>query len=90
MKASLRIIDMQLDDPAKSFEPAGRMASAIIDVTEEKGGCLPQDLGDKGFTPDEIANYWPMAKALATVELKLMRDMPSRSATDLKSCSGRK
>ena len=48
-----------------------RMAAAIIAVSRTQGACLPQDLTDRGFTSDEISQCWPMAKALAAVELKL-------------------
>jgi hypothetical protein len=56
----------------KKFELAGRIAAAIIHITQAQGGCLPQDLNAHDFTPDEIASHWHMARALAVVELKLM------------------
>ena len=70
----VRVVDLITSDEDKKFEPAGRMAEAIIQITKEQGGCLPQDLNGKGFTPDEVAQYWHMAKSLAVVELKLQRD----------------
>jgi hypothetical protein len=51
---------------------AERMAAVIVEIIKEKGGCLPQDLAARGFTPDEIDRHWPMAKALAYVELNIM------------------
>jgi hypothetical protein len=44
----------------------------IIELTQQNGGCLPQDLNTKGFTPDEVAAQWHMAQSLAEVKLKLM------------------
>jgi hypothetical protein len=48
-----------------------RMAAAIADLVREQGGCLPQDLNARGFTPDEVARHWNMAKALAAVHTEL-------------------
>ena len=56
----------------KKFDAADRMGAAIAQLMRENDGCLPQDLLAKGFTPDEITRYWPMAKALAQVELNRM------------------
>ena len=66
------VIDLITTDKDKRFAPAGRMATAIMEITQEQGGCLPQDLNEKGFAPDEVAKYWHMAKSLAEVEIKLM------------------
>jgi hypothetical protein len=76
MMLALRVIDLITTDEDKKFAPAGRMATAIIEITQEQGGCLPQDLNAKGFTPDEVAKYYHMAKSLAAVEIKLMNDKP--------------
>ena len=76
--AANRIVDLVSDDSDKRYEPAGRMASVIIEVTKEKGGCLPQDLNERGFTPDEVARHWHMAKSISAVELKLMSESPLR------------
>jgi hypothetical protein len=76
-KPTLRIVDLVTTDADKTFAPAGRMASAIIAITQEKGGCLPQDLNERGFTPDEVAKHWHMAKALAAVEIRLMGESPA-------------
>lgn len=74
---ALRIVDLVTTDENKRFAPAGRMAAAIIEITREKGGCLPQDLNERGFTPDEVAMHWHMAKSLAAVEIKLMGESPA-------------
>ena len=75
---TLRVVDLVGDDESKRYEPAGRMAIAIIEITRANGGCLPQDLNAKGFTPDEVAEHWHMAKSLAAVELKLMGEAPAK------------
>jgi len=69
---ALRVVDLVTTDEGQKFEPAGRMAAAIIDITQEQGGCLPQDLNAKGFAPDEVASHWHLAQSLASVELRLM------------------
>lgn len=76
MIAAIRIVDLVSDDNDKRYEPAGRMAAAIIEIIQDQGGCLPQDLNGRGFTSDEVAKHWHIAKALAAVELKLMNDAP--------------
>ena len=53
------------------YAPHRRMANAIIDRTARKGGCEPQDLLTYGFTPRETTELWPMAQAMADVELRL-------------------
>ena len=68
-----RIVDLVSDDGDKRYEPAGRMATAIFEVTTATGGCLPQDLNERGFTPDEVAKDWHFAKSLAAVEMTLMK-----------------
>lgn len=50
------------------FDVQSRMAEAIANITQEKGGCLPQDLNAKGFSPEEVTRYWAMASALAAVK----------------------
>jgi hypothetical protein len=73
---ALQIVDLVTTDEDKRFEPVGRMATAIIEITQKNGGCLPQDLNEKGFTPAEVAQHYHMAKSLAAVELKLMNENP--------------
>jgi hypothetical protein len=76
MTATLQIIDLVTTDDNKKYAPAGRMAAAIIDITQKQGGCLPQDLNGNGFTPDEVVMHWDMARSLASVEMKLMNNQP--------------
>jgi len=68
----MRVVDLETSDPEGKFSLAERMATAIVEVIKEKGGCLPHDLAAKGFTYEEIDRHWAMAKALAYVELKIM------------------
>ena len=75
---SFRVVDLVTSDDDKRFAPAGRMAAAIIEITQEKGGCLPQDLNARGFTPDEVAEHWHLARSLAEVEIKLMREQRTK------------
>jgi len=83
--SSIVVVDLITTDTDKRFAPAGRMATAIIDMTRKQGGCLPQDLNAHGFSPDEVAQHWRMAKALADVEMKLMLSKTEK----LKSVFGR-
>lgn len=85
-QAALTVVDLVTSDDGKTFAPAGRMAGAIIEITREKGGCLPQDLNERGFTPTEVVKHWHMAQSLATVEINLMNDSPTKP----KFISGRK
>ena len=78
MMAALRVVDLVSSDEDKKYEPAGRMAAAIIEITRENGDCLPQDLNAKGFTPDEVVKHYHMAKSLAAVEMKLMSEKPTK------------
>lgn len=73
---AIRVVDLVSNSDDKKYEPAGRMAAAIIVIIKEQGACLPQDLNAIGFTPDEVARHWHMAQSLAAVELKLMNDKP--------------
>jgi hypothetical protein len=86
MMTALRVIDLVVTDDGRTFEPAGRMAAAIIELTQQNGSWLPQDLNSKGFTPDEVAAQWHMAESLAAVEIKLMGASPAKS----KSLFGRR
>jgi hypothetical protein len=58
-------------DEAK-FAVVQSMATAIVAIMREQGGCVPHDLAAKGFSHEEIDRHWAMAKALAYVELKIM------------------
>lgn len=44
-----------------------RMATKIRAITRDGLPCRPDELQSHGFTPAEIAEAWPMAKALAEV-----------------------
>jgi hypothetical protein len=81
MMGAVRIVDLVSSDDDRTYEPAARMAAAIVEISRKNGDCLPQDLNQKGFSPDAVAAHWHMAKSLAAVELKLMRHrqmMPGR------------
>jgi hypothetical protein len=71
-KSSRHVIDLIATDEDKKFAPAGRMAAAIIEIIQQHGGCLPQDLNERGFTPEEVVEHWHLAQSLAAVEIKLM------------------
>ncbi len=64
------VVDIHGTD--NTFALHGRMATAIVAIMKERGECSPRDLAAKGFTPEEIERCWPMAKALAHVELNWM------------------
>lgn len=68
----MHVVDLVSTEPDGKFEPAGQMATAIVEIYREQGGCLPQDLLSKGFTNDEIDRHWAMANALAKVELNIL------------------
>jgi hypothetical protein len=78
MMSALRVVDLITSDEDKKFAPAGRMAAVIIEITQENGRCLPQDLNARGFTPAEVAQHWHMARSLAAVEMQLMNDKPTK------------
>lgn len=66
------VVDLITTAADKRFEPVARMADAIIDLTLQQGGCLPQDLLNEGFTQKDIAALWHFANTLAAVEIKHM------------------
>ena len=75
---AIHIVDLVSDNKDKRYEPAGRMAMAIIEIIQDQGECLPQHLNARGFSPDEISRHWHLAKSLAAVELRLMAAAPAR------------
>lgn len=77
----MSVVNLISSDPEKRFAVHQRMAAAIVDVTKEKGGCLPQDLLERGFTKEETIEQWHMANAMAVIELKIMN---SQAATGKK------
>ena len=68
----MQVVDLVTTKPEGKFGPAERMATAIVEIYREQGGCLPQDLLIKGFSNDEIVRHWAMANALAKIELNIM------------------
>jgi len=67
------VVDLITTDKNKKFEPAGRMAEAMIRIALNKGECSLSDLYDHGFSAAEIATQFHLAEALASIELKLSR-----------------
>jgi len=63
--------DTSEETVAEKLEVQHRMANAIITIIKAKGQCQPHDLKAESFTQHEIAVHWPMAYALAQVELKI-------------------
>ena len=59
-------------NPREKFGVAERMADAIVKLIRKNDACMPQDLANAGFTPQEIERHWAMAMALARVELNMM------------------
>lgn len=49
------------------FSIAGRMAKVIMDLSKKNGGCMPQDLNAKGFTPQEVVGHWDAAHFLIAI-----------------------
>jgi len=68
----LRVVDLITTDTDKKFEPAGRMADAIIAILKKHGKCDQQDLKTNGFSKNEIETHWPLAYSLAAVEIRFM------------------
>jgi len=80
------VLDLVIADENKKFAPAGLMATAILDITQEQGGCLPQDLHEKGFKPEDIVRHWPMAQSIAFIDINYMGENPK----DIKSMKKRR
>jgi hypothetical protein len=76
--ATIRVVDLVSSDEDKRYEPAGLMAAAIIEIIQKNGDCLPQDLNARGFTPDEVAQHWHMAKSMAAIELRMLGKKPMK------------
>lgn len=68
----MMIVDLINNDPDKRFATYQRMATAIVDITCERGECVPADLMKRGFDRQEVLDRWHMANSMAAVELKLM------------------
>src|ERR1700678_647529 len=56
--SNLIVIDLISENEALKFEVAGRMANVIDELRKKNGGCMPQDLNARGFTPTEVADNW--------------------------------
>ena len=63
----LIMVDPKLDDEKLSVEIAKRMATEIRAIKKRNGNCLPQDLNDVGFTPQEVVDHWETAYSLVTI-----------------------
>jgi hypothetical protein len=68
----MQVVDLAPTESEGKFGPAERMATAIVELHREQGGCLPQDLLTKGFSNDELVRHWAMANGLAKIELSIM------------------
>lgn len=66
------VVDPVSENSKNKYAPYERMATAIVKITKENGGCLPHNLLEKGFTRQETVDLWHMAQAMAEIELKLM------------------
>jgi hypothetical protein len=64
-------VPVSAHDPDR-FALHQHMAVAIVSIIKEGGSCLPRDLEAKGYTQEEIARCWPLARALADVMLNRM------------------
>jgi len=71
MEPPNHIVGLITSEKDRKFELAARMAVIIVQIIQINGGCLPQDLNEKGFTPDEVIEHWHMAQSLAAVEINL-------------------
>jgi hypothetical protein len=65
--ANLVAIDLMSDKQSLSFEVAGKMAEAILELRKTQGGCMPQDLNAKGFTPSQVADNWDAAHFIIAI-----------------------
>ncbi len=56
---------------AAGTERRERMVAAVVETFKATGKCAPKDLLLKGFTPVDVERHWPMAYALAKVQLDI-------------------
>jgi hypothetical protein len=47
------VIDLETDTDGH-FALAEGIATAVVEISRTKGDCMPHDLRDKGFSPEEI------------------------------------
>ena len=66
--AEIDPVPVSAHDPDR-FVLHQHMAVAIISLIKESGSCVPRDLVARGYTAEEIARCWPLARALADVML---------------------
>ena len=64
---NLVAIDLISDNKSLSFEVAGKIAETILELRRSQGGCMPQDLNAKGFTPLEVAENWDAAHFIISI-----------------------
>jgi len=65
---NLVVIDLISDNEALKFEVAGRMANEIVELSKKNGGCMPQDLNARGFTPSQVSENWNAAHFLIAIK----------------------
>jgi hypothetical protein len=65
------VVDLKTDSESSGFAAAMRMAKAIAEIKKRNGNCLPQDLNEVGFTPEEVIEHWEKARSLMDVANKL-------------------
>ncbi len=69
------VIDLKSDNPLNKFAPYQHMANVIIELTNKNGECFPEDLLEHGFSKEETRDLWHMANAMASIELKLEKNL---------------
>ena len=57
-------------------ETAKRMAEEYLAIKKLNGNCLPQDLNDVGFTPEQVIEHWDEARSLIA-EMKTKEEWES-------------
>jgi hypothetical protein len=60
-------IDLISDSSTLKFAVAGKIAEMILELKKTQGGCMPQDLNARGFTPAEVAENWDAAHFLIAI-----------------------
>jgi len=61
------IVVVDVVNEGTSFSTAGRIATAIMEISKKNGACMPQDLNAQGFTPREVADHWNAAHFLIAI-----------------------
>jgi len=65
--ATIRIIDIQQEDPAQSF---AAMSDAIAGFIQAKGRCTPLDLIKDRFRPMQVIGKWGQAYCVGALLAK--------------------